>query len=72
MTALAVDEYQRGDVGKVAVALRVVEPVADRELVRDLEADVAGGRLDLAPLWLASQSWIAARLCSSTIVTRQW
>src|SRR4051794_39089298 len=46
---------QRGDVRKVAVALGVVEPVADREAVRDLEADEADGKLDLAPRGLRQQ-----------------
>ena len=33
----------------------MVEPVADRERVRDLEADVARGQVDLAPLGLGEQ-----------------
>ena len=41
--------------GQVAVALGEVEPVADHELVRDLEADVAHGHVDLAPLGLRQQ-----------------
>ena len=36
-----------GDVREVPEALGVVEPVADGEAVRDLEADVADGRVDL-------------------------
>src|SRR3954465_7866743 len=38
---------QGADERQVAVALRVVEPVADDELVRDVEADVAHGDRDL-------------------------
>src|SRR5215217_2440972 len=55
MNASAVDAGQRGDIRQVPVALRVVEPVADGELVGDLEADVAGVGLDLAPLGLGQQ-----------------
>ena len=40
---------------EVAVALRVVEPVADREAVRDLEADVADRQVDPPPLGLREQ-----------------
>src|SRR3954468_21566130 len=36
------------DVGKVSVALAEVQAVADHETVRDLEADVAHGHVDLA------------------------
>src|ERR1039457_1546666 len=39
---------QRGDIGKVAVTLVVVESVADREAVGDLESHVPDGQLDLA------------------------
>src|SRR6185295_18786904 len=39
---------QRGDHAEVAEPLRVVQPVAHDELVRDLEADVAQRHLDLA------------------------
>src|SRR6202035_4136705 len=38
------------DVRQIPVALGEVEPVADHEPVRDLEADVADRHLDLAPL----------------------
>src|SRR5690242_11714208 len=40
---------QYADVGQVPVSLRKVEPVPDDELVRDLEAHVAHGDVDLAP-----------------------
>src|SRR4051795_5534380 len=46
---------QRGDVRQVSVALGHVEAVADRELVRDLEAHVARRQLDLAALGLGQQ-----------------
>ena len=46
---------KRGDVGEVAVALLVVEPVADREAVRDLEADVADRQVDPPALGLGQQ-----------------
>src|SRR3954447_23864655 len=46
---------QHADVGQVPVALGEVEAVADHELVRDLEADVADGNVDLAPFWLRQQ-----------------
>src|SRR6476620_6659953 len=36
------------DVGQVPVALREVQPVADHEAVRNLEADPAHGHIDLA------------------------
>ena len=41
--------------GQVAVALGVVEAVADDELVRDVEADVADRHVDLGGLGLAQQ-----------------
>src|SRR5436190_2573361 len=40
---------QHADVGQIAVALAEIEPVADHEPVRDLEADVAHRHVDLAP-----------------------
>ena len=46
---------QRGDVIEVAVALRVVEAVADREPVGDLEADVARREVDPQALGLGQQ-----------------
>src|SRR4051794_34408776 len=46
---------QRGDVREVAVALGVVEAVADDELVGDLEADVLHRHLDLHRVGLAQQ-----------------
>src|ERR1700682_4180415 len=50
--ALAVEH---GDERKVAVALVVVEAVSDHEAVGDLETDIAGGKIDLAPLGLGEQ-----------------
>ena len=44
-----------GHVGEVAVALGVVEAVADREAVGDLEADVAGREVDAQALRLGQQ-----------------
>src|SRR3954453_19485921 len=46
---------QRGHVRQVAIALGVVEAVADREPVRDLEAGEADGELDLSPRRLRQQ-----------------
>src|SRR5690606_24106233 len=46
---------QRADVGQVAVALVVVETVADDELVRDVESDVLDLDVDLHGLRLAQQ-----------------
>src|SRR3954454_11344572 len=46
---------QRGDVREVAVALGVVEAVADREAVRDLEAGEPQREVDLAPRRLGEQ-----------------
>ena len=46
---------QRGDVAEVAVPLGVIEPVADREAVRDLEADVADRQIDPPALGLGQQ-----------------
>ena len=46
---------QDPDVGQVAVPLGEVEPVADHEAIRDLEADVADGHVDLAPLRLGQE-----------------
>src|SRR3954464_6226311 len=43
------------DVRQVAITLGEIEPVADREPVRDLEADVPRDHLDLAPLGLGEQ-----------------
>jgi hypothetical protein len=43
------------DVGQVAVALGVVQPVADDEQVRDLEPDVADGDVDALLVRLAEQ-----------------
>src|SRR5262249_3018123 len=43
------------DVREVPVALGEVEPVADDEPVRDLEARVADGHVDLAPLRLRQE-----------------
>src|SRR5205085_12017109 len=43
---------QRGHVREVAEMLVVIEAVADREPVRDLEADVANLVLDPSPLGL--------------------
>src|SRR5437763_14780952 len=40
--------FQRGHERQVAVALAVVQPVADDEAVGDLEADIAGRQIDLA------------------------
>src|SRR6266516_422989 len=44
------------DVGEIAVPLAEVEAVADDEPVGDLEADVAHGNVDLAPIGLRHQS----------------
>jgi hypothetical protein len=44
-----------GDVRKVAVTLVVVEAVADREPIVDLEADVPRRQLDLAAIGLRQQ-----------------
>src|SRR5215207_4224037 len=46
---------QRGHIGEVAVPLVVVQAVADGEAVGDLEADVAGGKVDLPALGLGQQ-----------------
>src|SRR5688572_7369921 len=46
---------QRCDVREVAIALVVVEPVADREPVRDLEADVANRQVHTPSLRLGQQ-----------------
>src|SRR4051794_35253494 len=43
------------DIGQVPVSLGEVEPVADHELVRDLEADIAHGDVDLAARRLGQQ-----------------
>src|SRR5689334_10532221 len=51
----SVGEAHRPDMVEVAIALRVVDPVADHELVRDLEADPARLHLDLAPRRLVEQ-----------------
>src|SRR5919197_3771303 len=42
-------------VGQIAVPLGEIEPVADHEPVRDLEADVADGNIDLAPAGLGQE-----------------
>ena len=52
---LRVSYVQRGNVRKVAVALGVVQAVADRETVGDLEADVARTQVHLAPGGLGQQ-----------------
>src|SRR5579875_4027459 len=46
---------ERSDERQVAMALGVVEAVADDEAVGDLEADVARGQVDLATLGLGEQ-----------------
>src|SRR4051794_2454956 len=46
---------QGGDEVEVAVLLRVVEAVADREAVGDFEADVGGRKVDPEPLRLGQQ-----------------
>src|SRR5207247_9502930 len=46
---------ENGDVGKVPVALVEVEAIPDHEAVRDLEADVAHGNVDLAARRLGHQ-----------------
>ena len=46
---------QRADDAQVAVALGVVQAVADDELVGDVEADVADVDVDLGGLGLAQQ-----------------
>src|SRR5919198_1948501 len=43
------------DKGQVSVALPEIEPVADHEAIRDLEADVADGDVDLAALGLREE-----------------
>jgi hypothetical protein len=43
------------DVGEVAIGAGVVYAVAYDELVRDLEAEVPYGQVDLPPLRLAEQ-----------------
>src|SRR5690606_262612 len=54
--SVAVDvRRERADERQVAVLLRVVEPVADDELRRDVEADVAHVDVDLGRLGLAQQ-----------------
>ncbi len=47
--ALEARLVEHGHERQAAVALGVVEPVADHEAVRDLEADVPAGEVDLAP-----------------------
>src|SRR5579859_4050050 len=47
---------EHADVGQVSVALREIEPVTDHELVRDLEARIAHGHVDLAPFRLREQA----------------
>src|SRR5688500_9555839 len=47
---------QNADVRKVPISLSVVEPVADDEAIRDLEADVADWDFDLAPRGFREQS----------------
>src|SRR5207237_8915121 len=46
---------EHGDVGEVAVALPEIQPVADHKPVRNLEADVTDGNLDLAAVGLRQQ-----------------
>src|SRR5436190_1380420 len=46
---------QRGHVREVAIALLVIEAIADGEPVRNLEADVTRGQLDLAPFGFGQQ-----------------
>src|SRR3954452_10280806 len=46
---------QKADIGEVAVPLGEIEPVADDELVRDLEADVSHRDVDLAAAGLRQQ-----------------
>src|ERR1039458_902405 len=46
---------QDRDERQVAMALGIVEPVADDEAIGDLEADVAGRKVHLAPLGLGQQ-----------------
>ncbi len=48
--------------GRFAVLLRVVEAVADDELILDREADVFDLDVDLAARWLAQQARRAQRL----------
>src|SRR5690606_28867573 len=55
-TASRVDvRSEHGDVAQIAVALGVVQAVADDELDRDVEADVLAVDLDLRRLGLAQQ-----------------
>src|SRR5690349_9927821 len=58
---------QRSHVGEVAIALLVVEAVADREPVRNLEADVANGKIDAPPLGLREQGADLDRLRASRL-----
>src|SRR5207237_10776679 len=53
---------QHAHVREVPVALAVVEPVADHEAVRNLEADVADRDLDRAPLRFRQQGADLERL----------
>src|SRR5215471_6662395 len=46
---------ERGDVWQAAVPLAEIEPVADREPVRDLEADVAADDVGATPFRLGQQ-----------------
>src|SRR5690606_39772174 len=46
---------ERPDERQIAVSLRVVEPVAHHELVRDVEPDVTDGHVDLRRLALTQQ-----------------
>src|SRR5256714_2016108 len=46
---------EHAHVGQVSVPLGEVEAVADHEAIRDLEADVAHGNVDLAPLRLRQE-----------------
>lgn len=41
-----------GDVRQIAVALAMVEPIPDRETIRNLEAHVSRMEVHLASLWL--------------------
>src|SRR5438094_532930 len=53
---------QDAHVREIAVALGEVEPVADHESIRDLEADPANGHVDLPPGRLRQQRTDLQRL----------
>ena len=42
-----------GDVAKVSVGIRVIEAIADDELVRDIESEVRDIHVDLGGTWLS-------------------